>query len=149
MGEGYRSSKRQKDRREVGFLYRRKFRALTRCIYCGNTAHTLDHVLPLSVAAAKDLSHPAAQRAVKFGLRLVPSCLECNLLAGARPFYSILEKRKYIQKRLAKKYRRWLRHIVWTDDEMQEMGRCLRDQVAQAMQNRKVIEMRVNWPLLR
>ncbi len=146
MAKSSGSSQRQKDRKIAGFYYRRKFRGLRLCIYCGQKATTLDHVFPLKIAASLDLSKENVREHLKFGLRLVPSCRECNTLAGPQPFRSILEKRRYIQKRLRDKYLKMTRTIMWSRDEIDELGPNMRREVIKMLNNRHVLEQRICWP---
>lgn len=85
--------------------YTKKFKWLKTCVYCGEPAQCLDHVFPLSLSAKLDMHRSVVQDELRGGLYRVPSCNECNGLAGDEPFTSILGKRRFIQARLREKYR--------------------------------------------
>jgi hypothetical protein len=153
---GYQTSKIKKSRQksikearkygEADIYYNLKFRWSYSCVYCGEPADQKDHVFPLSRAARLDLSDQQIRKILGQGLRIVPCCGECNRIAGDEGFFSIREKRDFIQKRLRKKYEKFLRHVIWDDDEMQELGRNMRDAVLQAMKKRYILELRVTYP---
>jgi len=77
---------------------------------------------------------------------IVPACKECNSTAGAKPFRSITEKRKYIQSRYRVKYKRILEAPNWDIGDLNDLGYALRSDVA-SMQNAKLrIKARLRWP---
>jgi len=57
------------------------------CFYCGNEAHTIDHVVPWSQGGSM---HP---------LNLVAACQVCNSIAGDRLFRDITDRIAYVQER--------------------------------------------------
>lgn len=136
-------SNRKQDMTIADHLYRNKFRWSNRCVYCGNLANTLDHVLPVSVAARVNIK---SRRHMKQGLNRVPCCGECNRLANNEVFFSIREKRAYIQEKIRFKYRDILKVTIWEPEELDELGPTLRRQIKQAMRNRLQTEWRINWP---
>jgi hypothetical protein len=76
----------------------------------------------------------------------VPSCSECNHLAGDKPFKSIREKRRYIQGRLRKRYRKQLINVIWDADELEEIGHSLQAYIVRGQRERARIELRLTWP---
>lgn len=95
------------------------------CVYCGEPAEHIDHVLPVRYSNWRDGLTPE-ERAQ---LVTVPSCAECNQLAGSRAFRSLIEKRDYIRDRIRRRYAKVLNGPVWTADETAELGDGLRSYV--------------------
>ena len=59
------------------------------CIYCGNPASTVDHIIPYSWVQKHEYKN------------LVPSCRTCNSIAGDKVFSGLIEKMEYMDKKLA------------------------------------------------
>lgn len=93
------------------------------CAYCGESATDREHVLPK--VAGGDFT--------------VPSCRECNILAGSKIHLSFEERRAYIRARIEKRYRRLLRQPEWSRDEVSELGRALSDVVVASEAARRII----------
>lgn len=128
--------------------YKTKFKWYKYCVYCGQAASTIDHVLPITFAYSLNLNSPGARRELGQGLNKVPCCLECNTLACNTPFVSVLEKRRYIQKKLKAKYKRLLVFKPWDTEELAEVSQNLRDTIIQSMHKRLLVESRVNYPFI-
>lgn len=113
------------------------------CFYCGVPANSEDHVLPLvaldsllcaeTVPVASDL------------MTIVPSCLECNSLAGDKVFNSRAEKKRYIQRRLQNRYADVLRRPTWEDEEIAEMEGDLRRTIELSEQERRLVQNRIDY----
>lgn len=146
MAKSVKHSRRWRDEQSAGIYYKKKFKWLNCCIYCGCHNQAWDHVLPISVAAQLGLSRPNIRKHLFQGLNLVPSCSECNSIAGSKPFYSIRAKRKFIQDRLKKKHKQLLRHVIWDQKELEDIGPRMTAEIKKAMRNRYEVEMRVSWP---
>lgn len=106
------------------------------CVYCGNPAGTRDHILP------KTWTSEAARR----GVLTVPACGECNSAIGDAYAPSITERRKIAQKYIQRRYRRVLRMIEPTPEELDEYGPGLRAYIVQGMTEREMIRDRLSWP---
>lgn len=76
--------------------------------------------------------------------RTVPACHECNAIAGARVFASFRAKRRFIQRRLAERYRKLLAMPSWTEAELDELSPSLRTHVEAALGHRAVIRARLD-----
>jgi len=86
-----------------------------RCYYCGDTAEVKDHYPPLSTADCFSVEDD-------IDWLLVPSCSECNLLAGSEPHNTLEERREYIQEKLKSRYKKELRlGEHWYDAELEEV----------------------------
>lgn len=129
----------------TSFLYKRKFSQVHWCVYCGDPADTLDHVFPVSHAAAIDWSKmdPRVRRHLQPLLVMVPCCEPCNSLIRDFIPDSLLHKRREIQKRLSRKMQRFPR---WSLDELNDLGPTLRSKVERDLCIRDSIEARKNWP---
>ena len=122
-----------------------RFQRLVRqswCIYCGARATTIDHFVPVSVVA----SVLSLGWDINQGSRyLVPSCGECNVLAGDNIFRSIGAKRRYIHTKIKHKYRRILALPPWSEDEIAELGYSLATAVRSGIAQKAYIEARLAW----
>lgn len=120
---------RRFDQKSADCAYRIKFGWLKQCVYCGDPATTQDHVMPISITARTEFWRPAVRAELAGGLWLVPCCNECNVLAGATPFRSILAKRAFVKAAIKKKYAKYSRGVLWEEDELAELGHTLRTKV--------------------
>src|SRR6266478_8549647 len=124
----------------------RAYRAITNggmCVYCGQSASSLDHFVPKSmIRALADTIEPIKRIS---GLVLIPACRECNSIAGARIFRTVGMKRRYIQKRLKQKYRKFLQLPNWSENETAELGSALAKHVHAGINVRTWIESRIAW----
>lgn len=119
-------------------LYRLKFRKADWCLYCGGPRQCLDHVFPVSRAVGLRRGLGVRRELGPHGLCRVPSCLNCNALAGPKVFTSIRSKRAFIQDRIKKKYK--IESTMWTEEELEELSPLLRSYV-----ERKEAETDENW----
>lgn len=106
------------------------------CAYCGLYATTLDHFVPVSVAAYV-IVNPKDKV-------LIPSCSECNGLAGSKLFKSVGAKRRYIRQRLRKRYARLLKMPDWADEELEKLGWTLRKSIEVALRQRDQVRQRLS-----
>lgn len=145
------SRRRNEDERRLNHLYSRKFKKYGRCIYCGDTEQCLDHVYPISKLGMNDLSKINRPLFKIFfqGLNLVPSCFECNALAEDRSFVSIREKRKFIQSKIKKKYKKILNLPEWSEEEIKELGPNLRKSVKFSINQKESVKRRIMWPFFK
>ena len=93
-------------RKQRRLVYRKHWNALVRstfgeCYYCGDIPSVIDHILPVSAGGSHEFDN------------LVPSCALCNLIAGAKVFDSLEDKRIYVIKRRNQK--RKLRRAICTE----------------------------------
>lgn len=144
-------SKSQKARRAnvkaADHLYSRKFSRATWCIYCGDTADTMDHVFPISIAAAINWQAIGPkQKARVFDPILVkiPCCMHCNILAGDYNPSSIRDKRRFIQAKL-RKNAKVMR--MWADDELEQLSPAFRGYVENAVSDVLRGQARSIWPV--
>lgn len=101
------------------------------CHYCGQAAETLDHVPPR-----------ASWRTDCERFR-VPSCNECNCLAGDTFHATFAERAEYIKARLSRRYAKALEQPEWTASELRGMGATMRKAIKQAMALKTLVRSRV------
>jgi len=94
------------------------------CIYCGQESIGHDHIPPLVYVHSLD-----EEARNKLNLRKYPSCSECNSILSSSIIFSIVERRKYVLDKLRSKYASCLRMPSWDEEELQELGRNLQDDV--------------------
>lgn len=111
------------------------------CTYCGMSADTIDHVPP-QVARPFLLSQGLH---LKYPFVEVRCCRECNSLLGAQAYWTVADRKRYIKKRLRRRYRDYLRMPEWKDSELQELGRGLHDMVLQSQVMQDLIKKRLGW----
>ena len=104
------------------------------CCYCGESEECQDHFLPLSMACCMEDTMD-----VSSGKYLLPSCLECNLIAGAKIFDSFKEKFEYIQDRI------FASEVDPPDEELVELGYTLRTTFIAARQRNQRNRRRASW----
>lgn len=112
------------------------------CIYCGIDATSKDHFLPISVMGA--LQSAILHKWIEGGF-LVPSCGQCNSIAGNKIFNTVARKRRYIQTRLARKYKDLLNSPFWTEEELLEMGYSLAQFMRSRNATREWVKRRIEW----
>jgi hypothetical protein len=143
------ASSRQKYEREAECYYTFKFRWLETCIYCGQGGQCWDHVFPLSQAAKHLRQSVARVRGEMRGcLYKVRACQSCNSIASARPFYSVKEKRRFIQQRLTDRHQHLLKMPIRDASEIAGLGPRERSAALRAVRSRLSIEKRVLYPAL-
>ena len=96
------------------------------CVYCGNIAGNVDHVPPLVWVYALGSEYFLAQ-AIR--LILVPACDECNGALGSLKLFTLIERSRYLLGRYEKKYEKFLRGEIWSKEDIDELGRGLRERI--------------------
>lgn len=143
---------RRFDMRAISGAYRKRWEGYRNgrgfaCIYCGEPPDGYDHVFPVWAAAGLDLYRPNVRKQLlPHGLLVVPTCRECNQIAGGHTFTSILKKRCYIQARLRQKYHRLLDAPDWSEEELLWLSGRLRRFVDGLNAKARVVFWRANWP---
>lgn len=112
------------------------------CHYCGYPAETLDHIPPLS------RYDDALAITDKFNPVLVPSCGECNGLAGTELHISFLERQEFVKGKLRKKYKKIMsfKEWKWLDDEdLSDYGDTMKQEIEQSIFLKKNILSRLEF----
>lgn len=115
----------------------------TPCCYCGEPATSEDHVFP--IAALTKLGFAMANRIPLDILRIVPACLECNMLAGDTVFFTFEEKCLYVKDRIAHRYGPAVEAPTWDQEELAELGGRLHDYVADSQRIRETVFARLRF----
>lgn len=100
------STQRRLDLKLAGYRYRYEAPyGEDVCVYCGDPATTVDHVPPLSRAAAlADIMGDIR----KIDFVMYPACRDCNLRLATFAETALTKRRAELRCRLRKKYRRLL-----------------------------------------
>lgn len=114
------------------------------CVYCGETATTLDHVPPLSYAASIMDILPNLPKRPRF--TIWPACRDCNCRLSGFLLSGLRERRREIRARLSRKYRRLLGEYDWSDEELARFGRNLRSAIEHMEHKRRRIVSRLRFP---
>lgn len=102
----------------------------SRCIYCGEFASLQDHFPPLTVS--------------KHGW-LLPSCAECNSIAGTEYPKNFIRRAEFVKNVLRKKYSKTLKTPIWEKQDIKELGYNLANAILTANKQKQIILARLNW----
>lgn len=140
-------SQRKHDLQRVAHLYRHSEPyGPDVCVYCGETATSIDHVTPIwHVARLLDIIEHHRLR-LRHGLYTVPSCRDCNSRLGGFIAFSITEKRAELKRRLRTKHQRLLQSYDWHPEEISEHGPTLRGFLQRQEGARNVLLDRLAFP---
>ena len=102
------------------FTERVKLKTEHRCYYCGERAQARDHVIPQQY-------HNVRSKGNFRDTHLVPACRECNSIAGSKLFWTLKEKKDYVQGRIRERNKKFLNMPDWTPEELGEADPFLRE----------------------
>lgn len=102
------------------------------CAYCGEYAEHIEHVVP---------------RCLDLPTYTVPSCAECNLLAGDTPVVTFAEKRRLIHDLLRERYSNVLSTPDHSAAELEQLGYTLRNLVCRSLEIRDIVRRRLSFRL--
>jgi hypothetical protein len=102
-----------------------------RCVYCGERATCWDHFPPYAVDQLRGW--------------LLPSCGECNGIAGDRHPYDFPARAAYVNRALISRWRHVLDSTPWSPAELRELGRGLADSIEPMAHARLIARERVRW----
>lgn len=110
------------------------------CTYCGDSATSVDHVVPLTYA-----SPTGNRKGVNPDIRkkAVPCCCECNSLLGSKSYFTISERAEFLSQRLAVRHRKLLALPIWSDEEIDLLRGNLRQNVKANQKKRLVVIERI------
>ena len=111
------------------------------CQYCGLVSATVDHVPPRSVRQFMIDSGLAS----RYPFVEVRSCQECNSGLGDRPLWTVAQRKVYIKKWLARRYRKFLDIPEWSETELARLGEDLREHVLHGLAVKALIIMRLRY----
>jgi hypothetical protein len=107
-----------------------EFRDRCMCVYCGEPATDKEHVIPRFWGGDR---------------YTVPSCRECNQMAGPKLFGSLNERRAFIEGQVKRKYKRLVNSPEWDRDEIKSLDYTLRVAVQASEDARKVVISRLEF----
>lgn len=100
------------------------------CVYCGEIASTVEHF------------PPKAHTCRGF---LLPSCSECNILAGTEWPTDFEKRAEYVKSKIEKRYTKLLTLPEWNKTEIKQLGRGLREGVEAWQKMQDIARKRVAW----
>ena len=106
------------------------------CTYCGDPADARDHVIPQVMGFLQSDEY--------FNL-VVPTCTSCNSHAGYNLFATVAERRRFIQKQIAKKHKKLLDTPDWTEGELEEMSWNMRALIEEVMKKKAWLKRRIAY----
>lgn len=118
-----------------------RLRDVPLCTYCGAVATTIDHVPPVSQRARLRELDPDGD----YRNREVPACRECNIALGARPLWTLTDRRRYIAAWLATRYAALLDMPAWSQADLDQLSGRLRQHVEYSLQARAFIRARLSY----
>lgn len=121
---------------------------LTRCYYCGETADSVDHVVPQSMLRTLSTLEDEYTSAIlaRHGRRMtVPACIECNVLLGNKYFITLAERKAHLKQRLRVRYRKLLATPDWTDTELGRLGDRMQGYVIASVVKRDIVLKRIRY----
>lgn len=113
------------------------------CVYCGELATDREHVVPYWFV--EGLISARKGEAEGLWTWVVPSCSECNSIAGPLLFVTPSQKRKHIREHLAAKYSSEIDGPAWSDEDYEDLGPGLRQFVQTSQARAEVLRARVAW----
>jgi len=111
-----------------------------KCFYCGDPPEVKDHAFPLVRGAV------LPDNMFSF---VVPACRECNYLLSDEVWPTFGCRRKFVQTKLKKRYKRELAVPHWSSRELEELSPALREDIISAMRRKQWLVERVKWRLPR
>lgn len=109
------------------------------CMYCGDIATTRDHVPPkkwLNLFSLHAL-HLTENKVV------VPACRNCNCVLGAKPLFTIEERRAYMRTYLWRKHGKLLATPGWKEEEITQLGRNLQRYIRGELHRKQHVMRRI------
>lgn len=106
------------------------------CVYCGELADTVDHLLPKGFTGEADRKR----------VPVVPSCRECNSTLNDKYIPDVVDRREYVHSKYRTKYRRDLRAVQWGESDMAEFGPGIRLAIVRSQDAHSRAMQRLSWP---
>lgn len=111
------SSNREDILKTYGSFYEYHYSELGACFYCGDLGGEIDHCPPVSWIESRTI---VEWRESRIPLVKVSSCSSCNRTLGARPFFTVYERLRFLARVLESEYER--RASLWAEEEIREMS---------------------------
>lgn len=108
------------------------------CTYCGDYAQCRDHVIPVNFLSVARSYSPTKNW-------IVPSCNDCNTMAGSKVFFSVPEKARYIKSRFERRHSKILKHPEWSQEELNDVSYQIREMVWGGLVAKRVAKERLEY----
>ena len=118
-----------------------RFGTWEHCFYCGESATSIDHVIPHSMLTVEKRTNGASGSP---GLKTM-ACAECNSVLSNLFFPTLSERCYYLNGRIRRRYSNLLHLETWQDWEMKEIKGGLRDYVRMKQAERTFAVNRASW----
>lgn len=106
------------------------------CVYCGFPAGTKDHLIPKAWTGETRRSQTA----------VVPACAECNSSINDFGSANVQRRREIAHDRMRRRYRNVLSAPDWSESDLAELGRTLRNGVESRQLKKQAVNSRIQWP---
>lgn len=106
------------------------------CVYCGDPAGTMDHLLP----------EPSTGKALRGMVAVVPACGNCNSRINDFPSPNIGDRRRRAQLSIERGYRNLLARPIKTAAEMRQLGHAMRTVAVKNNHLTEHVLLRLAWP---
>lgn len=116
------------------------------CFYCGCPATEKEHTVPLDYI--DELHRLEAIGLIGIEIpeqKIVPTCYECNRMAGKRYLGTPKQRKNYIKTKIAEKYKKILQSDSWSDDEILELDGHLKEHIVIYQELKKLILARLKF----
>lgn len=111
------------------------------CTYCGDTANSIDHVIPVSYFDGKIVRSGSMNGR---GVRTY-SCTDCNSNLSNKYFESFHDRCEYVNKRIAQRNRKILNLPVWSEEDFEELGKNIKARLAGKLNFKALVLERLRW----
>lgn len=115
------------------------------CVYCGEIADTIDHVVPRHLLERAGEIGLDLSEIFRFRDWVLPACRECNGFIGSRVFKTLVERRACAHATIRRKYAAYLRIPDWDEEELAEMGRIAQHDIRFGLAVRDRTRSRLAW----
>lgn len=106
------------------------------CTYCGDSATSVDHCIPVSFQTLEKRKGKMA----KYGPQ-TPSCVHCNSKLASKCFDTFYDRCRYV----SDLWQRELKPVLWTQREIEGLSGWLRVRVNHEMNRRMWAYNRADW----
>jgi len=104
-----------------------------KCVYCGDIANELDHVIPKSYANTQSYSKD----------KVIPCCKECNVNLGNVAYHTISGRASYLIPIYRKKYNKILKFPEWDEYDLEDMSKNMKKSIIFMQNKRELIKLRI------
>ena len=95
------------------------------CYYCGDSADTLDHTIPVSFYSTRP-TRKGMKSKYTDPVPVVDCCVECNKTLSNTLIIDVRGRASLIKEKYLKKYQKILNLPRWDEEDIDELGKTLR-----------------------